>query len=271
MAKQLFRLPANLTGDTHPSFVTSRAIPFSQGLFSQGHEGLPSAAATTGHAQVVRRPIAPTLRSTAGSAVRLCMHWHIHPDTISSCSIGASALAAIGLGQKRFEMHSALSDTTPSDAVQVGAIDQPTQGRQPARPVLVDVVERRARINPPAARRWAPCACRRHCVRSWPYMLEVLRSSPCTMSALLRDRAIQHIEAGRRLAAALGVRSVTYEAGDAFDRQSLTAIRPRPTIVVASGLYELFPENDRVLKFKSGLPAEADPFAEQADTSKRPT
>ena len=44
---------------------------------------------------MVRRPIAPTLRLTAGSAVRLCMRWHIHPDTISYCSIGASALAAI--------------------------------------------------------------------------------------------------------------------------------------------------------------------------------
>ena len=85
------------------------------------------------------------------------------------------------------------------------------------------------------------------------YVLEVLRSAPWTTSALLRDVRPQHIEAGRRLAETLGVRDVRYETADAFDRQSLAEIRPRPTIAVASGLYELFPENDRVLTSLRGL------------------
>ncbi len=41
-----------------------------------------------------RRPIADVFRGTAHGAVRLCLHWDIHPDTISYLSILAAALAA---------------------------------------------------------------------------------------------------------------------------------------------------------------------------------
>jgi phosphatidylglycerophosphate synthase len=44
---------------------------------------------------VWRRPIAGMFRTTAHRAVRFCVRWHIHPDTISYSSIVASGLAAL--------------------------------------------------------------------------------------------------------------------------------------------------------------------------------
>ena len=40
-----------------------------------------------------RRPIASVFRRSAAPAVRLCVRWRIHPDTVSLLSIVASALA----------------------------------------------------------------------------------------------------------------------------------------------------------------------------------
>jgi phosphatidylglycerophosphate synthase len=42
-----------------------------------------------------RRPIADVFRQTAQSAVRKCVQWGIHPDTISYSSIAAAALAGV--------------------------------------------------------------------------------------------------------------------------------------------------------------------------------
>ena len=43
------------------------------------------------------------------------------------------------------------------------------------------------------------------------------------------------------------------EQGDAFDRASLAALDPKPTIGVVSGLYELFPDNSLLQKSLAGL------------------
>ena len=51
----------------------------------------------------------------------------------------------------------------------------------------------------------------------------------------------------------MGLSNVTYEKGDAFDMQSLAALEPKPSIAVVSGLYELFPDNERVLNSLRGL------------------
>jgi len=45
----------------------------------------------------------------------------------------------------------------------------------------------------------------------------------------------------------------TFELGDAFDRASLAAIDPKPTIGIVSGLYELFPENSLLEQSLAGL------------------
>lgn len=72
-------------------------------------------------------------------------------------------------------------------------------------------------------------------------------------TARLRDDRPENIEAGRALAGRLGLAAVTFEQGDAFDRAALAAVRPRPTIAIASGLYELVSDNESVLASLRGL------------------
>jgi alpha-beta hydrolase superfamily lysophospholipase/SAM-dependent methyltransferase len=86
------------------------------------------------------------------------------------------------------------------------------------------------------------------------YLLETMRSLPeIPMTALLRDYKPENVEAATRLAREFGLTNVTVGLGDAFDRASLAAIVPRPTIGIVSGLFELFPSNDGVLTSLRGL------------------
>jgi hypothetical protein len=73
------------------------------------------------------------------------------------------------------------------------------------------------------------------------------------MTARLRDYKQENVAAATRLAAELGLTNVVVEPGNAFDRHSLAAIKPRPTIGIVSGLFELFPENAGVLESLGGL------------------
>src|SRR5260370_3709460 len=59
--------------------------------------------------------------------------------------------------------------------------------------------------------------------------------------------------------AQIGLADVTVTKGDAFDRASLAAVTPRPTIAIVSGLYELFPENEPVLRSLRGLADAVEP------------
>ena len=83
------------------------------------------------------------------------------------------------------------------------------------------------------------------------YDLETMRALPeISMTALLRDYG-----PGRRWR---GLRKrwpneCNGALGDAFDRASLAAIEPRPTIGIVSGLFELFPSNTGVLTSLRGL------------------
>jgi alpha-beta hydrolase superfamily lysophospholipase len=86
------------------------------------------------------------------------------------------------------------------------------------------------------------------------YLLETMRRLPrIPMTALLRDYKQENVEAAARCAAELGLTNVTVEVGNAFDRASLASIRPRPTIAIVSGLFELFPENSGVMESLRGL------------------
>jgi len=86
------------------------------------------------------------------------------------------------------------------------------------------------------------------------YVLETLAELPeINASALLRDNTESNLEDGRRLAAELGLENVEFEWGDAFDQQSLAAIRPRPNVAVSCGLYQLFRDNQMVLRSLRGL------------------
>ncbi len=75
------------------------------------------------------------------------------------------------------------------------------------------------------------------------------------ISAELRDRDPHGLAAGRELARQMGIESVRYVEGDAFDPQSIAGMTPRPDIVVVSGLYELFSDNDMILRSLRALAA----------------
>jgi esterase/lipase len=88
------------------------------------------------------------------------------------------------------------------------------------------------------------------------YLLDTLKKiSQIPVSAMLRDRSDQGLEAGRKLAREMNVSNVTYAKGDAFDPKSLAEITPRPSIAVVSGLYELFPDNELISASLRGLAA----------------
>lgn len=92
------------------------------------------------------------------------------------------------------------------------------------------------------------------------YLLETMRALPeIPMTALLRDYKPENVEAVRKLAAEFGLTNITVELGNAFDRGSLAAIRPRPAIAIVSGLFELFPENAGVIESLRGLTEALEP------------
>jgi alpha-beta hydrolase superfamily lysophospholipase/SAM-dependent methyltransferase len=86
------------------------------------------------------------------------------------------------------------------------------------------------------------------------YVLETIHKlSSIPITAVLRDYKQENLDAAARLRERLGLTNIALVHGDAFDRASLAAIRPRPTIAIVSGLYELFPENEPVLRSLRGL------------------
>lgn len=92
------------------------------------------------------------------------------------------------------------------------------------------------------------------------YVLETIRDlAHIPITAVLRDYKQENCDAARQLADDLGVPSVTITPGDACDRSSLAAATPRPTIAIVSGLYELFPENEPVLRSLRGLADAVEP------------
>ena len=92
------------------------------------------------------------------------------------------------------------------------------------------------------------------------YLLETMRSlSEIPMTALVRDYKQENVDAAAGLAADLGLTNVEVARGDAFDRATLAALEPRPTIGIVSGLFELFPENSGVLASLRGLAEAIEP------------
>jgi alpha-beta hydrolase superfamily lysophospholipase/SAM-dependent methyltransferase len=85
------------------------------------------------------------------------------------------------------------------------------------------------------------------------YVLDVLKDVP-NATALLRDFTPANVEQGREIARSMGLSDrVTFEQGDAFDEEALAKITPAPTIAIVSGLYELFGDNDLVLRSLRGI------------------
>jgi hypothetical protein len=64
-------------------------------------------------------------------------------------------------------------------------------------------------------------------------------------SILFRDYSARNVQDGEALIEAAQLQTIArFDNADAFDRRSLAAIEPRPTIGIVSGLYELFADND---------------------------
>ena len=92
------------------------------------------------------------------------------------------------------------------------------------------------------------------------YLLETMRDLPeVPMTALLRDYKQENVDAATRLAGEFGLTNVTVKLGNAFDRSSIAALNPRPTVAIVSGLFELFPENAGVLESLRGLAEALEP------------
>jgi alpha-beta hydrolase superfamily lysophospholipase len=88
------------------------------------------------------------------------------------------------------------------------------------------------------------------------YVLETMAAAnSISASATLRDYQQQNLDAAAELAQKLGVDRVSTVLGDAFDRDSLAGVTPRPSIAIVSGLYELIPDNDRVRGSLEGIAA----------------
>jgi len=92
------------------------------------------------------------------------------------------------------------------------------------------------------------------------YVIETMQELPnVSISALLRDNSPANAEIIRKDAKELGLKLVSAEVADAFDREAVARIQPRATIGIVSGLYELFPSNALVLNSLRGLAEAIEP------------
>lgn len=89
------------------------------------------------------------------------------------------------------------------------------------------------------------------------YVLESLEFAPSRPdSILLRDYSPLNVRQGSALIESKGLGlTARFVEGDAFERESLAALAPRPTLAIVSGLYELFGDNALVGRSLDGLAA----------------
>lgn len=88
------------------------------------------------------------------------------------------------------------------------------------------------------------------------YVLETLTSLDWNcknMTALLRDYEQSNVDAGKAIAAQLGLDGVRFERTDAFDKASYDSLDPRPNIAIVSGLFELFSDNALARRCLEGI------------------
>ena len=84
------------------------------------------------------------------------------------------------------------------------------------------------------------------------YLLDVLDEPD--LKILCRDWSESALARGRESAQQMGLTDrITHVRGDAFDESSLASVEPKPSIAVVSGLYELFPDNERLQRSLRGL------------------
>ncbi|MCW1922613.1 bifunctional alpha/beta hydrolase/class I SAM-dependent methyltransferase [Luteolibacter arcticus] len=88
------------------------------------------------------------------------------------------------------------------------------------------------------------------------YLLDILDDPEAGpgLHVLCRDWSQSALETGRAAASARLLKNrIDHVRADAFDESSLASVEPKPSVAVVSGLYELFPENDRLQLSLRGL------------------
>lgn len=68
------------------------------------------------------------------------------------------------------------------------------------------------------------------------------------LKVLIRDYTESNIEQGVKIAKSLNCNNVDFKVSDAFDKNTFVSADFKPNILIVSGLYELFPNNDEVQK-----------------------
>ncbi|HSP33525.1 MAG TPA: bifunctional alpha/beta hydrolase/class I SAM-dependent methyltransferase, partial [Thermoanaerobaculia bacterium] len=89
------------------------------------------------------------------------------------------------------------------------------------------------------------------------YVLDAIESSDVKpASILLRDYSDINVTHGRELIASRRLDAIArFMKGDAFNRDDLAAVTPKPTLAIVSGLYELFGDNGLVSRSLDGIAA----------------
>ena len=91
------------------------------------------------------------------------------------------------------------------------------------------------------------------------YVLDaIVKSGIEPQDVLLRDFDSENVALGQQLIAGMGLKA-RFEQADAFDRESLANLTPKPTVGIVSGFFELFPENHGVRNTLSGLASAIEP------------
>jgi alpha-beta hydrolase superfamily lysophospholipase/SAM-dependent methyltransferase len=88
------------------------------------------------------------------------------------------------------------------------------------------------------------------------YLLDILEDSAvgANLHVLCRDWSVSALDAGSASAKERGLEGrIDHKRGDAFDEASLAGVTPKPSVAVVSGLYELFPDNERLHHSLRGL------------------
>ena len=86
------------------------------------------------------------------------------------------------------------------------------------------------------------------------YVLDTVKEHKSyPISAELRDFEEKNLEEGRMLAKEMGLTNIKFVQGDAFDKELLCNLSKRPNIVIVSGLYELFGDNDMIMRSLLGV------------------
>lgn len=88
------------------------------------------------------------------------------------------------------------------------------------------------------------------------YLLDLLDDPAAgdDLRVLCRDWSQSALAAGATSAKQRGLANqITHLRGDAFDEASLASVSPQPSVAVVSGLYELFPDNERLQRSLRGL------------------